>query len=34
MKDDRYGPKDLYADLKFANEIEPDPVDWLWPGNP
>ena len=29
--DDRYGPRILYADLKFANEIDPDPVDWLWP---
>jgi hypothetical protein len=28
---DRYGPADLYADFEFANEIEPQPLQWLWP---
>ena len=28
---DRLRPRNLYPDLKFANEVEPDSVDWLWP---
>ena len=28
---DRYGPADLYPEFNFANEINPQPLQWLWP---
>jgi len=29
--DDRFGPNDLFAAFRFANELEAQPFPWLWP---